>query len=89
MGKIRLTDGTTFVVSSSGLWKDSQTGCTTFTIEEFTSLILQVKTFVYPYLQYMQAIKAEVYTCDDLETIKRMVIDYDSVIVPVVDIPVE
>lgn len=59
-------------------WHAKKEECTEFTKEQFVELIVLVKSFVYPYLQYCQSIKASIFACADKESIKNIVVDYDN-----------
>lgn len=59
-------------------WHAKKEECTAFTKEQFIELIVLVKSFVYPYLQYCQNLKARIYACTTKEDISNVVIDYSS-----------
>ena len=59
-------------------WHAKKEQCSTFTPEEYQELIIKVKTFVYPYVQYCQNIKAQIFGCETKESVAAITFDYDS-----------
>ena len=56
-------------------WHAKKEQCSTFTEEEFTTLIVKMKSFVYPYIQYCQAIKAQIYACETKDGVSNISFD--------------
>lgn len=48
-----------------------------------------MKSFVYPYIQYCQAIKAQIYACETKDGVSNITFDYDTYVPPVPNVPTE
>lgn len=57
-------------------WHPKHKACRDFTLEEFTSLILAIKSFVYPYVQHCQDIKTQIYSAINEEELNSIIIEY-------------
>lgn len=60
-------------------WHEQKKSCRTFTQEEFVSLALAIKTYVYPYLRYQESIKEKIYNTTTLEELNSININYEDV----------
>lgn len=60
-------------------WHTQKKRCHTFTLAEFTALALAIRTYVYPYRQYQEAVKEAVYMAETKEELDAIEIDYGSV----------
>ena len=70
-------------------WYAKKEQCSTFTEEEFTTLIVKMKSFVYPYIQYCQAIKAQIYACETKDGVSNISFDYNTYVPPITNISTE
>ena len=59
-------------------WHAKKEQCSTFTEEDFTTLIVKIKTLVYPYVQHCQLIKSQIFNAMTKEEIDGITIDYNS-----------
>ena len=57
-------------------WHAKKEKCESFTLDEFTTLALLIKEFVYPYVAYCQDIKEKIYACNTKEELQNINIDY-------------
>lgn len=62
-------------------WNETGKSCEEWTEEEFLQLILEVKTYVYPFVSYQQRIEEEITRCTVQEELDEIIIDYYSIIV--------
>ena len=60
-------------------WHTQKKRCHTFTLAEFTALALAIRTYVYPYRQYQEAVKEAIYMAQSKEELDAIEIDYGSV----------
>lgn len=58
-------------------WHPKHKACRDFTLDEFTSLILAIKAFVYPYVQHCQDIKTQIYSAINEEELEAVEISYE------------
>ena len=57
-------------------WHAKKEKCESFTLDEFTTLALLIKEFVYPYVAYCQDIKEKIYACNTKEELQNININY-------------
>ena len=50
------------------------------------SIIVKMKSFVYPYIQYCQAIKAQIYACETKDGVSNISFDYNTYVPPITNI---
>ena len=62
-------------------WHSKKSACETFTTEEFLTLTAMIKAFVYPYYQYMQTIKEQIFGATTKDELGKIEIKYE--IIPV------
>ena len=62
-------------------WHSKKSACETFTTEEFLTLTSMIKAFVYPYYQYMQTIKEQIFGATTKDELGKIEIKYE--IIPV------
>lgn len=60
-------------------WHTQKKRCHNFTLEEFTALALAIRSYVYPYRQYQEAVKETIYNARTVEEVAAVVIGYASV----------
>lgn len=60
-------------------WHTQKKQCHTFTVEQYNALLLAIIDYVYPYRRYQEAIKEQIYSAKNVEEVKAVVIDYESV----------
>ncbi len=60
-------------------WHTQKKQCHTFTVEQYNTLLLAIIDYVYPYRRYQEAIKEQIYSAKNVEEVKAVVIDYESV----------
>lgn len=60
-------------------WHTQKKQCHTFTVEQYSALLLAIIDYVYPYRRYQEAIKEQIYSAKNVEEVKAVVIDYASV----------
>lgn len=53
--------------------------CIPFTLEELSTLSLQMQKFVYPAKHYCASKQSEILSCSTVEEVESVVIDYDSI----------
>lgn len=58
-------------------WHSKKEKCVPFTIEEFSTLTIMIKNFIYPRLQHMQEIKEEIYAAVNKQDVLDIVINYE------------
>lgn len=61
-------------------WHTQKKRCHSFTLAEFTALALAIRTYVYPYRQYQEAVKEAIYMAETKEELDAIEIDYGSVV---------
>lgn len=60
-------------------WHSKKSACETFTTEEFLTLTAMIKAFVYPYYQYMQTIKEQIFGATTKEELGKIEIKYELI----------
>lgn len=60
-------------------WHTQKKQCHTFTIEQYSALLLTIIDYVYPYRRYQEAVKEAIYSAQTAEEVAAVVIDYASV----------
>lgn len=60
-------------------WNQTGEECTEFTEEEFLTLVMEIKTRVYPLVSYQQSIEKQIMLASDKETIAAMTYSYDDI----------
>lgn len=60
-------------------WHTQKKQCHTFSVEQYNALLLAIIDYVYPYRRYQEAIKEQIYSAKNVEEVKAVVIDYESV----------
>ena len=60
-------------------WHTQKKRCHSFTLAEFTALALAIRTYVYPYRQYQEAVKEAIYMAETKEELDAIQIDYGRV----------
>lgn len=60
-------------------WHTQKKQCHTFTLEQYTALLLAIIDYVYPYRRYQEAVKAAIYDAQTAEAVEAVAIDYGSV----------
>ena len=59
-------------------WNETGKSCEEWTEEEFITLILQIKNYVYPLVSYQQSIEEQINDCESMEALGNIIIDYSS-----------
>lgn len=57
-------------------WHAKKEACVTFTEEDFLSLTMLIKNFVYPYMNLMQQHKEEIYACTSIDELNAIDLVY-------------
>lgn len=57
-------------------WHPKHKACKTFTVEDFTKLVLAIKAFVYPYVQQCQTTKTQIYATTTEDELNAITINY-------------
>lgn len=57
-------------------WHAKKEACVTFTEEDFLSLTMLIKNFVYPYMNLMQQYKEEIYACTSIDELNAIDLVY-------------
>lgn len=57
-------------------WHAKKEKCVNFTEEDFLSLTMQIKNFVYPYMNLMQEYKEKIYACSSIEELNAIELKY-------------
>lgn len=57
-------------------WHAKKEACVTFTEEDFLTLTMLIKNFVYPYMNVMQAYKEQIYACTSIEELNAINLEY-------------
>ena len=57
-------------------WHAKKEACVTFTEENFLSLTMLIKNFVYPYMNLMQQYKEEIYACTSIDELNAIDLVY-------------
>lgn len=57
-------------------WHAKKEACVTFTEEDFLSLTMLIKNFVYPYMNVMQAYKEQIYACTSIDELNAIDLVY-------------
>ena len=60
-------------------WHTQKKQCHTFTIEQYSALLLAIIDYVYPYRRYQEAVKEAIYSAQTADDVAAVVIDYASV----------
>lgn len=60
-------------------WHTQKKQCHTFSVEQYTALLLAIIDYVYPYRRYQEAVKAAIYDAETAEAVEAVVIDYSTV----------
>lgn len=60
-------------------WHTQKKQCHTFTIEQYSALLLAIIDYVYPYRRYQEAVKEAIYSAQTADEVAAVVIDYASV----------
>ena len=60
-------------------WHSKKSKCETFTAEEFLTLTAMIKAFVYPYYQYMQTIKEQIFGATTKDELSKIEIKYELI----------
>lgn len=60
-------------------WNSHTKKCREFTVDEFKQLSQKVNDYVEPLVKYCQEIKEKIYTCNTIEEVNAIVIDYSAV----------
>ena len=60
-------------------WNETGEVCETWTEEEFTKLLLLVRSTVYPLVSYQQSLEKQIMACNDKTEVAAIEIDYSSV----------
>ncbi len=61
-------------------WNETGKSCEEWTEEEFITLILQIKKYVYPLVSYQQSLEEQINNCMSKNELENIIIDYSSVI---------
>lgn len=60
-------------------WHAQKEACRTFEQEEYLGLSMAISAYVYPYRRYQEQVKEAIYSAKNVEEVKAVVIDYESV----------
>lgn len=60
-------------------WHTQKKQCHTFTVEQYSALLLSIIDYVYPYRRYQEAVKEAIYAAKTIEEVEAVVIDYSAV----------
>lgn len=60
-------------------WHSKKSKCETFTAEEFVQLTAMIKAFIYPYYQYMQVVKEQIFGASTREELDKIEIKYEVI----------
>lgn len=61
-------------------WNETGKSCVEWSEEEFITLILQIKNYVYPLVTYQQSLEEQINACTSMEALEKIIIDYSSVV---------
>lgn len=60
-------------------WHSKKSACEAFTVEEFIQLTATIKAFIYPYMQKMNMIKAQIFSSTSKEELDKIEIKYELI----------
>ena len=60
-------------------WHTQKKQCHTFTVAQYSALLLSIIDYVYPYRRYQEAVKEAIYAAKTIEEVEAVVIDYSAV----------
>ena len=60
-------------------WHAQKEACRTFEQEEYLGLSMAISAYVYPYRRYQEQVKETIYSAKNVEEVKAVGIDYESV----------